>query len=51
MYNPNDAKQNYPFCRLNLLIEKFSFRKFEPTYYDSIKVPKNFKANGEITWF
>ena len=41
MYIPNDDTQNYPLCRLQLVIEKFghSSQLNEPTNQNSIKVP------------
>ena len=36
MYIPNDNKQNYPFCRLQLVVETFG----HPGIQNSFKVPK-----------
>ena len=41
MYIPNDDQQNFPFCRLKLLVEMFG-----PTNQDSIKVPEVFKPTN-----
>ena len=30
MYNPNDDKQIYPFCRLKLVVETFEHLMNEP---------------------
>ena len=35
-YIPNDATQNYPFCRLELVVETFE----KPTNQNSLKSPK-----------
>ena len=34
MYIPNDDTQNYPLCRLKLLVEKFELNK--PTNQNSL---------------
>ena len=31
IYIPNDAKQNYPICRLKLLLKSLNTTSFEPT--------------------
>ena len=36
-YNPNDDKQNHPFCRLKLLVEKFGFYLFGTNQSKSTK--------------
>ena len=40
---PNDHKQYYPYCRLNLLVKNLGHCKFEPTNHDLIKVPQVLK--------
>ena len=39
----NDNKHNYPFCRLELKVEKFGHHKLKQTNHDSIKVSIVFK--------
>ncbi len=40
MYIPNDDKQTFPLCRLQLVIEKMDTQLNEQTNKYSIKVPK-----------
>ena len=42
MYIPNDDKQNYPFCRLQLVVGTFKHLN-KLTNQNSIKVPKVLK--------
>ena len=48
MYIPHDDTQYYSTSIFKLLSEKFEYINFNPTYPDSIKVPKVFKqtSNG-----
>ena len=36
IYITNNDKQNYPFCRLKLLVEKFGHCSFIPTNQDTV---------------
>ena len=45
MYIPSNDTQNYPFCRLQLVVETFN----EPTNQNSIKVPKVIKLTNKKT--
>ena len=38
MYIPNNDTQNYPFCRLQLVVENLNTQLIEPTNQHSIKV-------------
>ena len=40
MYIPNDDSQNYPFCRLQLVVESFYTQLGKPTNQNLLKVPK-----------
>ena len=40
MYIPNGDTQNYPICRLQLVVETYGHSTNEPTNQNSIKVPK-----------
>ena len=40
MYLPNDDTQNYPFCRLELVIETLETQLNESTNHNSLKSPK-----------
>ena len=40
MYIPNDEKQNYPFFRLKLLVDKLKHCNSEPTNQNIIRIPK-----------
>ena len=44
MYIPNDYTQNYPFCRLQLVVET---QINELTNQNSIKVPKVVKTTNK----
>ena len=47
MYNPNDNKQNHPFCRLNLLVKKL----YTPNYNEQIKTYQKIKLFSQrIRW-
>ena len=39
MYIPNDDTQNYPFCRLQLVVETLDTQLNEPTNQNPLKVP------------
>ena len=45
LYITNDDKQNSPFCRL--VVETFG--PYDPTNWNSIKVPKVVKATNKKT--
>ncbi len=45
----NDDTQNYPYCRLQLMVEKFENRLIEPTNQNLIKVPKVVKPKNKKT--
>ena len=51
MHVQNDDKQNTPFCRVKVLIEKFKHCKFEPTNQNLIKVNKVFKPTNKKNFF
>ena len=38
MYTPNDDSQNYPFCRLNLVVKTFEHLTYKPTNQNSVKI-------------
>ena len=40
MYIPNYDSQNYPLCRLQLVVKRLVTQLNEPTNQNSIKVPK-----------
>ena len=40
MYIANDDTQNYPLCRLQLVVETFGHSDKEPTNQNLIKVPR-----------
>ena len=40
IYIPYDDAQNYPFCRLQLLVKMFDTQLNEPTNQNSINIPK-----------
>ena len=40
MYIPNDDTQNHPFCRLQLVVEKFGLDLTEQTNQNLMKVNK-----------
>ena len=51
MYNPNVNAQNYPFCRLWLVVETFDTQFNKPTNIDLLKVPKVVKLmNKKRYW-
>ena len=47
MYIPNDKTQNYPFCRLKLVVETFG--NLTSSYQISLKVPLVFKPTNKKT--
>ena len=49
MYIPNDATQNYPFCRLHLVNERLEIQHNEATNQNSIEVPKDVNPTNEKT--
>ena len=49
MYIPNNDTQNYPFCRLQLVVKTFGNTIKEPTNKNSKKVPKVIKPTNEKT--
>ena len=51
MYIPNENTQNYPFCRLQLVVETFgNSTKCEPTNQNTLKVPKVFKPMNKMAF-
>ena len=40
IYKPNDDTQNYPFCRLQILVKTFGHLTKETENQNSIKVPR-----------
>ena len=46
MYIPNDAKLNFPFCRLELVVDWSDTQLSEPSNQNSIKVPKVVEATN-----
>ena len=40
IYIPNDVTQNYPFCRLQLVVKGSENQLNKPTIKNSMKVPK-----------
>ena len=50
IYIPNDDTHNYPLCRLQLVVEAWlNTQVDEPTYSNSIKVPKKAKPTNRRT--
>ena len=47
--HPHDYTQNYPFCRLQLMLETFDTPLNEPTNQNSIKVHKVVKPTNQKT--
>ena len=47
MHIPIDDKQNYPFRRLQLVVESLDTQIKEPTDQNSLKVPKIVKKTNE----
>ena len=47
MYIPNDDAQNYPFCRLQIVVETFG--QNEPTNQNSIRVHKVVQPTNKKT--
>ena len=47
MYIPNEDTQNYPFCRLQLVVETFGHSTSEPNNLNSTKVPKVVKPSNK----
>ena len=48
-YITNVNTQNYPFCRLQLVVETFNTKSNEPTNQSSIKVTKVVKLTNKKT--
>ena len=44
---PNYGTQNYPFCRLQLVVETVGHSTYEPNNLNSTKVPKVVKPSNE----
>ena len=42
----NDGTLNYPFCRLQLVVESKNTKNIEPANQNSIKVPKLVKPTS-----
>ena len=40
IYIPNDDAQNYPFCRLKLMVERFKHSTYETNQSKFNEVPK-----------
>ena len=40
MYIPNDDTQNYPFCKLKLVVETLNIQLINPTDQNLVKVLK-----------
>ena len=51
MHISNDDTQNYPFCRLHLVVESFDTQPNKPTNQHSIKVPKVVEQTNKKTLF
>ena len=49
MYIPYDDTQNYPFCRLKLMVERLDTQLNEQINQNSIKVPKVVKPKSKKT--
>ena len=49
MYISNDDTQNYPLCRLQLVVERLETQLNEPTNQISIKVAKVIKSTKKKT--
>ena len=49
MYIPNDDTQNYPLCRLQLVIETFGRPTYEPTNQNTTNVLKVIKPTNKKT--
>ena len=47
MYIPNNDIQNYPFCKLQLVVKTFGLNK--PTNQNFIKVPKVVESTNKKT--
>ena len=45
---PNDETQNYPFCRLQLVIYRLDAQVREPTNQNAIKVTKVVKPTNLV---
>ena len=50
-YIPNDDTLNYPFCRLQLVVERLDTQLNEPTNQNAIKVPKVVQPTNNNTLF
>ena len=51
MYIPNDATQNYLFCRLELVVETFGHLTLWTKKTNRIKAPKFIKQTNKKTLF
>ena len=49
MYIPNDYTQNYPFCRLILVVETLNIHPNKPTNQMSAIAPKVVKPTNKKT--
>ena len=49
MYISNDETQNYPFSRLQLVVETFGHSTYDPINQKSIKVPKVVEPKNKKT--
>ena len=47
MYIPDEDKQNYSFCTLNLVVKTFGHSTNKPTKPNSIQVPKVVKPTNK----
>ena len=46
MYIPNGDTHNYPYCRLQLLVERFVHSLNKPNNENSMKIPKLVKLTN-----
>ena len=51
MYIPNDDTQNYPSCRLQLVVENLDIQLNDPTNQNSILVPIIIKQTNKKTFY
>ena len=51
MQLPNNDLQNYPFCRLQLKVERLDTHLIKPTNKNSIKVLKVFKLSNQKMFY
>ena len=47
MYDPNDGTQNYPFCRLQLVVEILENELYGPINQNSIEITKGVKLKNK----